>query len=142
MFGNLPVPRSGVMTECNRTFSVVDPARPARQKAQMETQHILLLWKTASERLALLLPAMRNLELCRDSFYLARQVFRTHREALSGAFAAISILPDVETVWKSGLLQYQWTSKSGSPRRLLHASILDYVMERLEDKGLTVSLED
>ena len=112
------MPHSGVMTEYNQTCSVADPVRPARQVAQLEIQHILLLWKTASERLALSLPATNNIELCHDSFDLAKEVFDEYREALMGAFDSICDLPDVEAVWKTGLLQYQWRSKSGNPRRL------------------------
>ena len=78
------MPHSGVMTEYNQTCSVADPVRPARQVAQLEIQHILLLWKTASERLALSLPATNNIELCHDSFDLAKEVFGRVQRGING----------------------------------------------------------
>lgn len=107
--------------------------------AQKEIQHVLCAWKIASERLALSIPLRGSTDSCRESFFLARQVFHRYSDALMSAFKAISKLPNVECVWKSGLLQYQWRSKSGSKRRLIHATILDYVKERMEADGVFVA---
>ena len=127
------------MSDCGQAYSLEDPARPAKLAAQREMQHILHLWKRASEKLALSIPLTGNTASFYDSFYLARQVFHTYEEVLTSAFAAISALPNVVCVWKSRVLQYQWTSRTGSTRRLIHAIILEYVEERMDDEGCALN---
>ena len=102
--------------------------------AQVETQQMLLLWKTASEALALTLSIGASRTALSESFLLAREIFAEYAEPLLNAFAAISALPDVECAWKSGILQYRWRSRSGKTRRLIHVNFLDYVEDSLNNE--------
>jgi hypothetical protein len=101
--------------------------------AQVETQQMLLLWKTTSETLALSLSLGASRRVLSESFLLAINVFDAYKEPLLSAFAAISALPDVQCVWNAGMLQYRWKSKSGKPRRLIHVYFLDFVRDYLDD---------